>query len=115
MAAKKKSKKKTRRKSTLLISDPPVLIGGGGSTYVWVNLTQDSRPVNPQSDNPGVGINPGAPMPATRSDYSCSRVTRTPPRLYFHNGVTLDAAGEPVEVPLDIPVTGRPYWYIRFA
>jgi hypothetical protein len=29
--------------------------------------------------------------------------------------VSLGPNGEPVEVQLDIPVAGRPYWYIRFA
>jgi hypothetical protein len=114
MAARKKSKTKTR-KSFMLPSDPPVLIGGGGSTYVWIQLEQDERPVNPQLDSPGKGINPGAPMPASRGDYSCSRIGRTPPKLFFHNGVSLGPNGEPVEVQLDIPVAGRPYWYIRFA
>jgi hypothetical protein len=107
MATKKKSGKKKSRK-TALLADPPILVGGGGSTYLWVNLDQDERPVNPQSDNPNTGINPGSPTPLNRANYTCSRVMRTPPRIYFYDGVN-------PEVPLTIPVAGRTTWYIRFS
>ena len=114
MATKKKSKK-VRRKAFVMPTDPPILVGGGGSTYLWVHLDQGETPVNPQLDHPGKGINPGAPVPQTRADYACSRVSRTAPKLFFHNGVAVNPDGSPVEVPLDIPVAGRPYWYIRMA
>lgn len=113
MVAKNKSKK--RRRAVMLETDPPILVGGGGSTYLWVNLDQGETPVNPQLDHAGIGINPGAPKPQTRQNYVCSRVLRTPPKLFFHNGVSVNPDGSPVEVQLDIPVTGRPYWYIRLA
>jgi hypothetical protein len=116
MAAKKtKKSKKSGRKAVLLDTDPPILVGGGGSTYLWVNLDQGETPVNPQLDHAGIGINPGAPKPQTRQNYVCSRVSRTPPKLFFHNGVSVNPDGSPVEVQLDIPVAGRPYWYIRLA
>ena len=105
MAAKKTSKK--GRVKPLLDSDPPILIGGGGSSYLWVNLDQDQRPVNPQSNNPNTGINPGAPTPMNRANYTCSRVMRTPPRIFFSDGVG-------PEVQLVIPPAGRTTWYIRF-
>jgi len=105
MATKKTSSKK-RGHRKLLTGDPPILVGGGGSSYLWVNLTQNERPVNPSSNNPNTGINPGAPTPLTRADYTCSRVTGTPPRIYFYDGVN-------PEVQLDIPLAGRKTWYIR--
>ena len=114
MATKKKSKK-VRRRALVMPTDPPILVGGGGSTYIWVNLDQDERPVNPQLNHAHKGINPGSPVPQTRADYTCSRVTQTPPRLYFHDGITLNPNGSPFEVQIDIPVAGRPYWYIRLA
>lgn len=106
MATKKSSKKATRRKA-LLDSDPPILVGGGGSSYLWVNLDQNERPVNPSSNDPGTGIKPGAPTPRNRGNYTCSRVSRTPPKIFFYDGVNQ-------ETQLDIPVAGRTKWYIRF-
>jgi hypothetical protein len=105
MATKKTSRKKKAR--PLLDSDPPILVGGGGSSYLWVNLDQDQRPVNPSSNDPNTGINPGSPMPRTRGNYTCSRVAKTPPRIVFYDGVNS-------EVPLNVPVAGRKTWYIRF-
>ncbi len=105
MAAKKTSRK---GRPNLLDTDPPILVGGGGSTYLWVNLDQEERPVNPESNNPNTGVNPGAPTPMTRGSYTCSRVMRTPPRIFFSDGVN-------PEMPLPIPVAGRTTWYIRFS
>ncbi|MGZ8843155.1 MAG: hypothetical protein ACXW18_05800 [Pyrinomonadaceae bacterium] len=106
MATKKSYKKPARRKA-LLDSDPPILVGGGGSSYLWVNLDQNERPVNPSSNDPVTGIKPGAPTPRNRGNYSCSRVSRTPPKIYFYDGVN-------PETQLDIPVAGRNKWFIRF-
>ncbi len=107
MATKKtSSNKKARRK--LLDTDPPILVGGGGSAYIWVNLNQNERPVNPSSNDPNTGINPGSPTPRTRGNYTASRVTGAPAQIFFYDGVN------PV-VPLNIPVAGRKTWYIRFA
>jgi hypothetical protein len=107
MATKQKAVKKKGPGKLDIGSDPPILVGGGGSSYLWVNLDQDQRPVNPSSNNPNTGINPGAPTPTTRADYTCSRVARTPPRIFFNDGVN-------PEVPLAIPPAGRTSWYIRF-
>jgi hypothetical protein len=103
-----KKKSGTKRKPNLVPGDPPILVGGGGSTYLWVNLNQDERPVNPSSNNPATGINPGSPTPTNRGDYTCSRIIRTPPQVYFYDGVN-------VEVELNIPVAGRRTWYVRVA
>jgi hypothetical protein len=86
MATKKKPAKKKKRKM-LLDGDPPIIVGGGGSCYIWVNLEQSERPVNPQSDSPSIGIKPGAPKPRTRAAYSCARVTHTPDQIFFFDGV----------------------------
>jgi hypothetical protein len=107
MAPKKTSPKKGRKKTNLLDTDPPILVGGGGSSYLWVNLSQNERPVNPSSNDPVTGIKPGAPMPRTRGDYTCSRVGRTPPTISFYDGVN-------PEIQLKIPVGGRTSWYIKF-
>jgi hypothetical protein len=110
MATKKKSstsKSRKTKKTPLDLGDPPILVGGGGSSYLWVNLDQDQRPVNPSSNNPSTGVNPGSPMPNTRGNYSCSRVSRTPPKISFYDGVN-------PEVSLSIPVGGRGKWYIKF-
>ena len=106
MATKKTSKK--RVKTHLDIgSDPPVLVGGGSSSYIWTNLGQAPTQVPPDS------VPPGAPSPHTRNSYSCSKITNSPVRLYFNNGVTPGPAGE---VPLEIPAgSPRGQWYIRFA
>lgn len=103
MATKKTSTKKSRRRKTLLDSDPPVLVGGGGSAYIWVNLDQNERPVNPSSNDPNIGIKPGAPMPKTRANYTCSRVTGTPPQIYFFDGVNGQT----------LPIKDSKSWYIR--
>lgn len=87
-------------------SDPPVLVGGGGSSYIWVNLGQGQTQVNPNS------VSPGAPSPHTKGNYSCSKITNAPARLFFNNGLT---PGAPGEQSLDIPPAGRGTWYIRFA
>lgn len=97
-----------KRRGKLLDSDPPILVGGGGSSYLWINLDQEQRPVNPQSNNPNTGVNPGAPTPMNRANYTCSRVTRNPPKIFFCNGVN------PAEVELVIPPAGRSTWYLRF-
>lgn len=109
MATRKKRKSSTKkgRKTRLVLGDPPILVGGGGSSYLWVNLTQGQRPVNPSSNNPGTGINPGSPTPKTRGNYSASRVTGSPTQVFFYNGVN-------PEVQLDIPIAGRKTWYVRF-
>lgn len=104
MATKKKAAKKRKLKSHLDIgSDPPILVGGGGSTYLWVRLDQDQKPVNPQMDNPGIGINPGAPTPHTRANYACTHSKGDPPSIYFFDGVTLQ--------PLIIQNAKK--WYLR--
>jgi len=109
MATKKKSKGTSKKNGGKLdLGDPPILVGGGGSSYLWVNLTQGQRPVNPSSNNPSTGINPGSPTPKTRGNYSASRVTGSPTQVFFYDGVN-------PEVQLDIPVAGRKTWYIRFA
>lgn len=105
--ATKKTYPKRRKKHQLADSDPPILVGGGGSSYIWVNLDQNERPVNPSSNDPVTGIKPGAPMPRTRGDYTCSRIGRTPPKIFFYDGVN-------PEKQLDIPVAGRTKWFIRF-
>lgn len=107
MATKKTSRKKKITLDDPIPGDPPILVGGGGSTYLWVQLDQDERPVNPQSDDPNYGIKAGAPKPTTRANYTCSRVGRTPPRIYFYDGVN-------PETRLDIPLAGRGKWFIRF-
>lgn len=107
MATKKTSARKGRKKGQLLDTDPPILVGGGGSSYLWVNLDQNERPVNPSSNDPVTGIRPGAPMPRNRGNYSCSRISRTPPKITFYDGVNL-------ETQLDIPVAGRTTWFIKF-
>jgi hypothetical protein len=111
MATRKNAKKKKRGrvKTHLDIgSDPPVLVGGGGSAYLWVSLDQDQHPVNPESDDPGVGIKPGAPVPHSRGKYACSKISNGPVKLYFFDGVS-------GEVQLTIPTAGKDTWYIRFA
>ena len=105
--AKKKASTRKRGRKKLLAGDPPILVGGGGSAYLWVNLAQNQRPFNPSSNNPNTGINPGAPTPATRSDYTASRVVVAPTTLFFYDGVN-------PEIQLDIPVGGRKIWYVRF-
>ena len=104
MATKKTPRK---RKPTLLESDPPIMVGGGGSSYLWVNLDQDQRPVNPSSNDPNTGVNPGSPLPKNRGNYSCSRVSNTPPQIFFSDGVS-------PEVSLKVPPKGRNTWYVRF-
>jgi hypothetical protein len=110
MATKKKSKstsKKTRR-TPFDLGDPPILVGGGGSSYLWVHLAQDQRPVNPSLDNPGIGINPGAPKPNTRDNYICYRVKDTYSKITFYDGVN------PQPTILTIPMGGRASWSIKF-
>lgn len=107
MATKNKKRTSATGGGKLELGDPPILVGGGGSSYLWVNLDQDERPVNPSLDDPYIGINAGAPRPTNRANYTCSRVSRTPPRIFFCDGVN-------PEVPLVIPPGGRRYWYIKF-
>lgn len=109
MATKKKAgstrKKRGSTKSTNLVpGDPPIIVGGGGSAYIWVKLGHGQTPVNPSSDNPGIGIKPGAPRPTGRDLYSCSRITGGPASVFFYSG-----AG--VELPLTID--NDQTWYIR--
>lgn len=107
MATKKKAATKKSRRGRLNIgSDPPVLVGGGGSSLVWVKFDQGQTPVNPNS------VPPTTPAPTTKADYSCSKITNAPVRLYFNNGLTPGPAGEQ---QLNIPAGGRYTWYIRFA
>ena|SRR5437762_8323596 len=103
MATKKKSGKKTSRKRKLLDTDPPILVGGGGSAYIWVNLNENERPVNPSSNDPNTGINPGAPTPRTRANYTASRVTGTPRQIYFYDGVS----------GVFLPIRNPRNWHIR--
>ena len=106
MATKKKSKN-TNKKSTstkFIIGDPPILVGGGGSAYLWVDLTQDQRPVNPSLDNPSIGIKPGAPKPHTRANYACSRVTKAPTTITIYTG-----AGSEQSFTIDDPRT----WFMK--
>ena len=84
-------------------SDPPIIVGGGGSTYVWTKLDQDPRPVNPQLDNPGIGISPGAPTPHTRDSYSCYRMKGDPPKIYFFDGDDLH----------ELTIKKIKTWYLR--
>jgi len=107
MVTRKKAAKTTRRNKLDIGSDPPVLVGGGGSSYIWVNMNQGQTTVNPNS------VSPTAPSPHTKGNYSCSKITNAPVRLFFNNGVTPGKAGEE---ELSIPVgTPRDQWYIRFA
>jgi len=108
MATKKNSKGTRRNGGKLALGDPPILVGGGGSSYVWVHLAQDQRPVNPSLDNPGIGIKPGAPKPDTRGNYICSRVKDTYSKITFYDGVN------PQPTILTIPVAGSTGWSIKF-
>ena len=84
-------------------SDPPILIGGGGSSLIWVNLNQGQTQIPPNSAG-------GAPSPTTPSNYSLSKITNAPVKLFFNDGTT---PGKPGEVALII--ANRSNWYIRFA
>jgi hypothetical protein len=88
MATKKKAKGTSKKGggTKFIIGDPPILVGGGGSAYLWVDLTQDQRPVNPSLDNATIGIKPGAPKPNTRANYACSRVTKAPTTITIYTG-----------------------------
>ena len=85
-------------------SDPPILVGGGGSSLIWVKFNENQTPQNPN------GVSAGAPSPHTKSQYSLSKISNTPVRLYFNDGTTAGPAGE---VPL--PIADPKTWYIRFA
>jgi len=107
MATKKKTAKKRRTSRLDVGSDPPILIGGGGSSYIWVNFGEGQTPTNPH------GFPANAPTPHTPGSYSVSRITNSPVRLYFNDGVTAGPAGERA---LDIGIgAARNKWYIRFA
>jgi len=108
MATKKKTKGTKKNGGKLDLGDPPILIGGGGSSYLWVHLAQEQRPVNPSLDNPGIGIKPGAPKPNTRENYACSRILKTPSEIVFFDGVN-------TLTTLNIPNGGRNGWYIKFS
>jgi len=105
MATKSKASKKPagRKRKNILDGDPPILVGGGGSAYIWVNLDQNERPVNPQSNDPSTGIKPGAPTPLNRGNYTCHRVTRTPPTIVFFDGVSSTG----------LVIRDTKNWYIR--
>jgi len=107
MATKKKTKGPKKNGGKLDLGDPPILIGGGGSSYVWVHLAQDQRPVNPSLDNPGIGIKPGSPKPHTRANYICSRVKDSYSTITFNDGVN------PLPTILNIP-PGSTGWSIKF-
>ena len=95
----------TKNKTKLSIgSDPPVLVGGGGSSLIWVKFNENQTPQNPN------GVSAGTPSPNTKSQYSLSKITNTPVRLYFNDGTTAGPAGE---IPLTI--ANQKTWYIRFA
>jgi hypothetical protein len=84
-------------------SDPPVLVGGGGSSLIWVDFTQGQTQIPPGSAG-------GAPSPTTPANYSLSKITNAPTKLFFNNGAT---PGKPGEVAL--PIANQRTWYIRFA
>jgi hypothetical protein len=65
MAAKKKAKKSRR---LVVPGDPPIIVGGGGSVYIWQKLDLTPTTVNPASDDPDIGVKPGAPKPAQNRD-----------------------------------------------
>lgn len=106
MATKKKSKSTSKkgRNPKLTIGDPPILVGGGGSAYLWVDLLQDQRPVNPSLNSATIGIKPGAPTPTTRANYACSRVTKAPTLVTFYSG-----SGNELSFPIYDPKT----WYVH--
>lgn len=98
---------KAKARNLSVGSDPPILIGGGGSSYIWVKFSENQTPQNPN------GVSPNTPSPNTKSQYSLSKISNAPVRLFFNDGVT---PGKPGEVELYIPVgTPRDQWYIRFA
>ncbi len=103
MATKKKATKKRVPGKLDIGSDPPILIGGGGSSLIWVNLNQS------QTQIPPVGP-PGAPSPSTPANYSLSKISNTPTKLFFNDGTTPGAAGEK-----PLPIVNQRTWYIRFA
>jgi hypothetical protein len=87
MATKKQSRRSRKNSGPRAdLGDPPILVGGGGSSYLWVHLAQEQRPVNPSLDNPGIGIKPGAPKPHTRDNYICSRVKDNYSKVTFDDG-----------------------------
>jgi len=106
MATKKKTKGTKKNGGKLDLGDPPILIGGGGSSYLWVHLAQDQRPVNPSLDNPGIGIKSGAPKPHSRANYICSRVKDSYSTITFNDGVNRSTI-------LNIP-PGSTGWSIKF-
>lgn len=67
-------------------TDPPIIVGGGGSSYVWVRLDQDERPVNPESDDDDFGVKKKAPKPKTRGKYGCNRNKHKAKKIVFFDG-----------------------------
>jgi hypothetical protein len=108
----KDDRDKKDKKDRLVPGDPPILVGGGGSSYVWLKDNQGRRRVDPRIDDDETGIKPGSPKPQTRTDYEwCSRVSTNPRFVYFHDGTSLDAQGNPAETRLEIQ--DRKDWYVR--
>ena len=109
MVAKKKVAKKKRAGTKLLVpGDPPIIIGGGGSAYIWQKLDLTPTTVNPASDDPVIGVNPGAPKPESNRDkYNCVRNKHVHKKIFFFNG----QAGDPEQ---ELAVKDKDKWYIRF-
>jgi hypothetical protein len=111
MATKKKSAKKRKGGGTLDVpvpGDAPIIVGGGGSVYVWQKLDLTPTTVNPASDDPNFGVNPGAPKPERNRDkYSCVRNLHVHKKIFFFNG----KIGDPEQ---ELKVEDAKQWYLRF-
>lgn len=108
MVTKKGKKRTTRSKRLVVPGDPPIIIGGGGSVYVWQKLDTTPTTVNPSSDDPGIGVKPGAPKPEkNRDQYSCVRNNHVHKQIFFFNGKD----GDPEQ---ELNVKDKDKWFIRF-